>query len=217
MNNPKTFWDTFTTTYQMGSQKHRVFMLDLLQKVGVKSLLDVGCGTAPIYEMIKNTEVDVEGFIKVKRWEFKYKGTDYSEGMIEVCKREFPEGDFEQQDARKLKEKDNSWDAVVLLHCLDHLDDYQSAIKEAARVSKKYVCIVLWRGFVAEGTNLNDRNMYGKEEGEEPWEDTHLQEYSREVLEKAFKDAGLEIVQERDGEDINSDQSKYNYLVLLKK
>lgn len=206
-----TFWDTFEGAYQMGAQKHRVFMLDLLKEKGITSLLDVGMGTAPIYDLVVNNG---EG-----RWDNirRYKGTDYSFAMVDTAKEMFPYGDFEVQDARNLKEKDNSWDCVLLMHALDHLNDYSSAIKEAARVSNKYVCIILWRGFVNEGTNLNDRNTYGLEEGEEPWQDTYLQEYSKEVLDEAYKEAGLSIELEVDGDEINSDQSKYNYLVLLRK
>ena len=207
MQKPKNFWDSFEGRYQMGEQKHRMYLLNLLKDKGVKTLLDDGCGTAPIYEIIKD-HPDLG---------FEYKGTDYSEGMIEICKREFPEGNFEVQDARKLTEKDNSWDCVLLMHALDHLDDYQSAISEAARVASKYVCIVLWRGFIAEGTNLNDRNMMNKNEGEEPWEDTHLQEYSRDTLQTEFKKNKLKVVHTATGETINSDASKYNFLFLLKK
>ena len=202
----RTYWDSFTDPYQMGDQKHRLYLMDLLKEKGVKSVLDVGCGTGPIYEINMN-----------HRYDFDYKGTDYSPAMIEIAKEHFPDALWEVEDARKLTESDNSWDCVLLLHCLDHLDDYASAIKEAARVSNKYVCIVLWRGFVNEGTNLNDRNTMGKEEGEEPWEDTHLQEYSEETLEKAFKDAGLKIEEIALGEKINSDHSKYNFLYLLRK
>lgn len=215
---PQTYWEheDFATPYQMGLMPHREYLLDLLQEIGMLSFLDVGCGTAPLYELIKNTALPTaDGITSFQRWPFKYKGTDYSRTMIETCKSQFPEGNFEVQDARKLKEEDNSWDAVVIMHTLDHLDDYQSAIKEAARVARKYVCIILWRGFEQnELTHLNDRNMYGKEEGEEPWKDTFLQEFSREALEDAYKEAGLTIEHEK---EIGGDYSKYNYLVLLKK
>lgn len=201
---PKTYWESkdFESPYQMGPQKHRVYLMDLLKESGVTSLLDVGCGTGPIYEMNKD-------------YNFEYKGTDYSRTMIATCKKLFPEGNFEVQDARKMDEKDNSWDAVLLMHCLDHLDRYEDAIKEAARVAKKYVCIVLWRGFVNEGTRLNPRNTYGKQEGEDPWEDTYLQDYSREVLEEAFKKNNLKVVHTAEGEDLNGDYSHYNFLFLL--
>lgn len=207
----QNFWDSFEGRYQMGEQKHRSYMLDLLKAKGVKTLLDDGCGTAPIYELITTAE---DG-----RWDniTKYKGTDYSPAMVAICKEEFPHGEFEVQDARKLTEPDNSWDCVLLMHALDHLDDYTAAIAEAARVSNKYVCIILWRGFVNEGTNLNDRNTMGKEPGEEPWKDTYLHEYSKESLDEAFKKAGLVVEEIAEGEALNSDASHYNFLYLLRK
>lgn len=220
INDPRTYWESqdFASPYQMGPQKHRVYLLDLLKKEGVASLLDVGCGTGPLYEMIKTTwETSDDGLAELKKWTFGYKGSDYSRTMIQTCKMLFPEGNFEVQDARKLPEETNSFDAVVLMHALDHLDDYEAAIREAARVAKKFVCIILWRGFVGEGVHLNDRNMMGKQEGEQPWEDTYLQEYSRKSLEDAFAKSNLTVVHEADGEDLNGDYSHYNWLVLLRK
>src|SRR3990167_1668304 len=114
MNHPKfgfemkTYWDTFDGNYQMGEQKHRVYLMDLLKEKGIESVLDVGCGTGPLCEM--NAQ-------KADRWGFRYKGTDYSPAMIEVCKQNFPDGDFEVEDARHLAEFDNTWDAVILMHC----------------------------------------------------------------------------------------------------
>lgn len=214
----KSFWDSFEGAYQMGAQKHRVYMLDLLKSKNVNSLLDVGCGTAPIYELIeKMVEPTADNDTVIRKWDFKYKGTDYSPAMIHIAKEMFPLGSFEVQDARNLIEGSRSWDCVLLMHCLDHLDNYQAAIAEAARVAKKYVCIILWRGFVGEGTHLNDRNSMGKAEGEDPWQDTYLQEYSKEALEEEFKKNNLVIEEIAEGEAINSDASKYNFLYLLRK
>jgi ubiquinone/menaquinone biosynthesis C-methylase UbiE len=218
MKKLRTYWDYLTQdgqTYQMGAQSHRVYLLDLLAEKEVKSILDVGCGTGPIYQLIKNWT----GTTNDVGLHFKYKGTDYSDGMIEVCKKEFPEGDFEVQDARHLLEKSDSWECVLLMHCLDHLDDYEAAIQEAARVSSKYVLIVLWRGInYGEGAvnNLNNRSRYGKEEGEPDWEDTHLQDYAWAPLAKAFEDAKLKVVLKEEGEIVNK-EGKYNTLILLEK
>lgn len=213
MIQPRNYWETFEKTYQMGPQKHRIYLLDLLRQKGVESILDVGCGTGPIYQLISEDLIPTNS---ESRWNFDYKGVDYSRSMIEVCNKEFPKGNFEVQDARDLDEDDNSWDCVLLLHCLDHLDDYKSAIAEAARVAKRYVCIVLWRPFVKGDNRLNDRNMYGKEEGEEPWDDTYLHEYNKEKLEKEFEKNNLKVVHIAEGEILN-EPGHYNFLWLLRK
>jgi ubiquinone/menaquinone biosynthesis C-methylase UbiE len=210
----KTFWDSFIGLYQMGPAKHRTYLLDKMKSLGITGFLDVGCGTGPLYDLIKNT-LNLEDGMSL-RWNLGYKGTDYSWKMIEIAKQHFPEGNFEVQDARKLSETDTSWDAVVLMHCLDHLDDYQAAIREATRVAKKYVVIILWRDFVGAGTHLNDKNMMNKNEGEEPWEDTHLQEYSRESLQVEFDKNNLKVIEETSGEVIN-DPGKYNFIYWLEK
>lgn len=210
MDNPRTYWDTFNSSYQMGSQKHRTYLLDKLKEFDAHSLLDVGCGTGPIFEMLIDAP---EG-----QWDniTKYKGTDYAQGMIEVCQSLFPKACWQVEDARHLDEPDQSWDCVLLMHCLDHLDNYQAAIREAARVSKKYILIVLWRPFVTKGTNLNSINRMDKKEGEEPWEDTHLQDYSEEVLLDEFAKNNLFIRHEACKEEIN-DPNRYNYMWLLEK
>lgn len=215
----KYYWDIVAVPYQMGPHKHRIYMLDLLKKEGVRSILDVGCGTGPIYDLIKNTwEETADGITSFKRWEFEYKGVDYSEHFIECAKREL--GDmFEVQDARHLEEKDNSYDCVILMHALDHVKQYEEVIAETARVSSKYVCIILWRMFVPTGgqVQVNDRNMMDKKEGEEPWEDTYLMQFTKEALEDVFMKNNLEIVETAEGEQLNSGQSQWNFLYLLKK
>lgn len=217
MNKMKTYWDheDFSSPYQMGPQKHRLYILDKLRDLEVHSLLDEGCGTGPIYDLLIN--FDTEG-----RWDnvTRYRGTDYSWRMIETCQELFPNGDFKVEDARHLDEPDKSWDCVLLMHCLDHLDNYQAAISEAVRVSKKYIAIIFWRGFVNEGVNLNSRNDMGKKKDEQgnllepPWEDTHLQEYSKDVLIKEFDKYGLIDV---DIAEVEDGSSKYNYIWILKK
>src|SRR3990167_2453876 len=83
----RTYWDTFESSYQMGYQKHRLYLLDLLLGKDVHGIFDVGCGTGPIYEIIKR-----------RNYPFSYKGTDYSPAMIDVAKQSFPEAFWEVQD-----------------------------------------------------------------------------------------------------------------------
>jgi ubiquinone/menaquinone biosynthesis C-methylase UbiE len=204
MKQPRTFWDTFEGFYQMGDTKHRIYALDYMKSLGIKSLLDVGCGTGPIYDIIKR-----------HNYPFYYKGTDFAEGMIEVCKREFPEGNWEVEDMRHLTEPDNSWDCVLLMHSLDHTDDYKKAIQEATRVSKKYVCIILWRALTDKGTNLNANPNYMKPEGN--WDEpTFLQEYSLESLYEEFKINRLVAVHIAPRDEINEERGD-NFLIMLEK
>jgi len=136
--------------------------------------------------------------------------------MIDVCKKTIPELEWEVQDMRDLKEIDKSWDCVLLMHSLDHTDDYRRAIAEASRVCSKYVCIVLWRSLMKSGTHLNSINRMGKKDNEPAFEDTHLQEYSMEVLEREFNKNKLKLVEVINDERIN-ESNVYNTLFLLKK
>jgi len=206
IKDPKFFWESeeFELPYQHGPHPHRLYILNLLKNKEVKTLLDVGCGTGPLYILNKDFGLD-------------YKGVDYSRTMIETAKREFPEGDFEVQDMRHLKEKDNSWDCVVLMHALDHVDDYKAAIKEAARVAKSYVCIILWRKFAVEGTFIREDWSYSTPKGQEKWEQPHyLQEYSMDALFTAFREAGLKVEEMEVGGALNGSYSRYNSLFLCK-
>lgn len=200
------YWNTVDAPYQMGPQKHRLYVLDLLKDKGVETLLDVGCGTGPMYEIIKNNHLP-----------FDYKGVDYSEHFIECAQKLFPEAIFEVQDMRHLEEPDDTFDCVLMLHSLDHVKEYDQVIAEAARVSCGYVCIVLWRAFTEGDVQVNDRNMINKQSWEEPWEDTYLMQYSKEALEKEFEKNHLTIEWTAEGEVLNSDHCKYNFCYLLKK
>lgn len=211
---PRTYWEhsDFSQPYQMGLEIHRNYILNKLAELEVHTLLDVGCGTGPIYEMLINQDDTHHPWDNI----IAYKGVDYSRTMIETCKKLFPHGEFAVEDARFLNEASNEWECVLLMHCLDHLDDYQSAIREAVRVSSKYIVICLWRSFINEGTNLNDRNMYGKKEGEEPWQDTYLQDYSKDTLAKEFDKYGLIDIDFQDGSEVN-EKGEHNIVWILKK
>lgn len=210
--NYKTFWDYVAGTgglYQMGPSLYRTYILDRLIELDVHSILEEGCGTGPIYQLINDIE-------KYKKWNFKYKGTDFASEMIKVAKKNFPKGNFETQDARKPTEKDDSWECVLLIDTLDHLDNYKEVIAEAARIATKYIVISLWRDFVSEGTNLNDRNMMNKEPGEKPWDDTHLQEYSQKSLIDEFMKHNLKIIEINTSSQVNSSGRARSVWILEK-
>lgn len=99
------------------------------------SLLDVGCGGA----------IELESLIHEGRKDVTYTGCDYTEEAIAKCKELYPDHDFFVDDARHLGTvADSRYDIVLLRHTLDHIDDWEATLREAWRVAKKEVIVILW-------------------------------------------------------------------------
>lgn len=73
--------------------------------------------------------------------------------------------------------KDNTWDLVIISQTLEHLWDYETALKECARITKKYVIVDTPMGKYHGLPNMPDY-----------WRFTH------EAYEKLIPDSGLRIV-----------------------
>jgi len=92
----------------------------------IKSAFDVGCG---------------DGFATYYFDKLipKVNGGDIAEFMLE--KNPLPKSKLQVIDAENLPLKDKSFDLVYTWEVLHHVPDPQQAVKEMARVSKKYVLI----------------------------------------------------------------------------
>lgn len=223
----KDYWSTITEgnkTYQMGAQSHRIYLLDLLcgyyndSRSGlyvqpIRSLLDVGCGTGPIYQLL---QMDKDKFDSKWNSIEKYKGVDPSPAMIDTCQFQFPKGDFAVEDGRHLDEPDASWDCLLYLHAFDYIYQYQEAIKEMHRVTKRYVCIVLWQQLEERegGTHRLNNSIDGTEKVD--WDTARLQHFAWPLLKEEFKHAGFDFVLKKDDEEINK-EGKHNTLLLFEK
>lgn len=97
-----------------------------------ESLLDVGCGPGVNYEQLLVKNID-------------YVGIDIGTEFVQACQEMFPEGDFRFGDAMELDFPDNSFDTVLLCHVIENTINYQDPIREALRVAKKRVIIIMWR------------------------------------------------------------------------
>ena len=110
---------------------------EILRELGVKSLLDAGCGGAVELSGYRAYGVDVE-----------YTGLDRPSFMFKRARDNYsadPKANFVEGDLNNLSFEDNSFDAVLLKHVLEHQDDYKPAVEEAVRVASSAVIINLFQ------------------------------------------------------------------------
>ena len=92
------------------------------------SFLDLGCGTARMAQFLKDCQ---------------YVGVDASEEMLRIAKTRVPSEFLCLADLfEKLPFADDSFRAALCMEVVRHLDSYESALKELARVVWKQVFIV---------------------------------------------------------------------------
>ena len=106
-----------------------------------ETVLEVGTGEGNILNRLN----------QIKRFT-RLEGIDISSEAIDTAKKLLPSLKFSLGSAYELSYKDEEFDMLVLLEVLEHLEDYEKALSEIKRVSKKYVLISvpvepLWRMF----------------------------------------------------------------------
>ena len=88
-------------------------------------ILEVGCGNGYYAEV----------FETLLQRPFTYVGTDYSAAMIETARTRYPGGEFAVANACDLQFADDSFDIVFNGVSLMHILDFETAIRESARVA----------------------------------------------------------------------------------
>lgn len=68
-----------------------------------------------------------------------YTGVDFSPTFVELAKQVFPGIQFKLGDARALPFPDETFDVTLSGACLMHVREYPKAIREAVRVSRRFV------------------------------------------------------------------------------
>lgn len=98
----------------------------LLRKAPARRLLEVGCG-----------EGFVSGWLKARINAEQVCGADLSAPMLGDARRQYPGVLFAVANAYSLPFADGSFDLVLCLEMLEHLDRPQDALREVRRVSKR--------------------------------------------------------------------------------
>ena len=135
----------------------------IIQELGIKSILDVGCGTAQDYEQYLSDNLKVE-----------YHGIDLTRPFVKAVNGRYPFLDIRLGSANQIPNYDNTFEAVSCRHLLEHLGKVELAISEMARVSSKYV-IITWFMPPTQDENIRvDKWRRRKSE--------HYNQYSREYV-----------------------------------
>lgn len=106
-------------------------VINLCSKENIKSVLDIGTGSALFAEGFSNTGHNVTGI-------------DTNPEMIKAAKQYVPSGKFQEAPAEKIPFDDNTFDLTFFGVVFHEVDDYLKALKEAFRVSKVGTSILEW-------------------------------------------------------------------------
>ncbi len=122
----KHFEDSTPSVYNL-CKKDYPDILSEIDKENWQSVLDAGCGTGAVLELLSKKYPDRE-----------YTGIDISEKMIEVAtKKNLPNVRFVQGDCEYLPFEKESFDAVICSQSFHHYTDPQGFFNSVFRVLKK--------------------------------------------------------------------------------
>lgn len=114
------------------------------------SILEIGCSSG-----YHNEVFDIAGL------QLKYQGCDYSNEFIKMAKNKYSNINFKVCDAQKLNYKDKEFETTMLGGVLLHVKNWKKAIKEACRVSNKYLLIHRNPTLHIDKTTFMLKNGYG--------------------------------------------------------
>ncbi len=113
-------------------ENSRVRLVMRLWPRHVISALDVGCG---------------DGYL-CGAWQQRHAareiwGVDYVQARVHRAQVRLPQGHFSVQTAQTLAFADRQFDLVSLVETLEHLEEPEQVLREAARVSRRYVIVTV--------------------------------------------------------------------------
>ena len=139
-------------------------IMDVLKEFEPKTILDLGCGTAALLEMV----------LKIKSIDTAY-GVDLSEKMLEQARSKQIKAVLVQGDSEYLPFEENFFDVVYCNDSFHHYPNPREVLKEVKRVLKqsgKFILCdpyqqpgALWiTNFILRLTNTGNVKLYSKKE-----------------------------------------------------
>ena len=136
-----------------------------------KRILEIGCGSGLWVDYFSRLGYDVTG-------------VDFVKEFIDQAKKRF-KGNFMVADAQKLPFGNDSFDTVLMISSLEHLDDEAQAIQEAKRAGRRFIIIVPQE----TPKVLLRRGLIFKHHLDK----THRRVYSRESVKRLLAENGFRI------------------------
>ena len=116
-----------------GKYYSKEWLRAMLRKIDLsttKSILDIGCGTGILYDVLRE-----------EKYKGVYIGTDLSPDMLEVGRKRYKGIDLRVMDCENMEFPSRSFDVVFMRSVLHHVPHPAQAIKEMKRVAHKTVII----------------------------------------------------------------------------
>lgn len=137
---------------------------ELVQDLDVQNILEVGCGPGFSTQKLKQ-------MLNRKHFE----ASDVDSELVEGAKNRNPNVKIIQESIYNLKRQNNSFDLVIALEVLEHLQEPEKALREIQRISTKYILVSVPNEPIWRILNMA-RLKYLKNFGNTPG---HLQNFSK--------------------------------------
>lgn len=161
-------WQTAWGDMQRHGPVHRHATEDLLRTVaslGVRTILDVGCGSGDNLEALAHDD------------RYVLTGVDVSEQALAIARGRVPRATLGILDAQR-EALPQTFDLVISLQVIEHLLDDVSAIRNMAKMSARYLLVA-----TMQGRMRTSELTIG-----------HIRNYSAVELRRKIEAAGAEIV-----------------------
>lgn len=157
----------------------RDFIEKFLKRVKPKGkILDAGCGTGDLLRELTKRGFDAYGI-------------DASFGMLEEAKKHIDSNNLQIMDVFHLYFPDKTFDGVICLYVLQHVDELSKALFELKRVTKAG-CSLYLAIHISENSSRNDWYSFPNNGGE-----IHMHYRSEEKVIASIKRVGLEILEQQ--------------------